>query len=283
MKQVHWYPGHMTKTNRLLKETMSVIDIAFILVDARAPISCYSPVIEELYKNKNKLFIFTKADLADKKILEQHLQMYQDKGYTTLVLDCLRDDVKKKVSKKAREVLKDVISREVDKGMKKHRFRAAVVGVPNVGKSTFINQLVNKRVVNVGNRAGVTKNLQWIRINEEFELLDSPGILWPKFESEHIGYALAACKAIKISILPIDDVVLYLLQYLLDYYPSSIYKIFGEINLDDVENAYAIMNRIYKIKLDGKYLDYERISEKVLNDIHKGKFGRVSWDINEKL
>lgn len=283
MKQVHWYPGHMSKTIRLLKENLSLIDIVFILVDARAPISSMSPVIEELYKDKPKLVIFTKADLADPYYMKKHQLMMEEKKMSVLVVDQFNDNVEKLVLKKALEILEPKIAKEKSKGMIDHKFRCSVVGIPNVGKSTFINRLSGKKAVNVGNKAGVTKNLQWIRINERFELLDTPGMLWPKFENPHTGFALAACKAIKIEILPFDDVCIFIINYLFKHYPDRLFDFYKINQVDDVQGYYELISKKYLFKKIGNEIDYDRVSMQVINDIHNCKLGLLCWDIDESI
>ncbi|MFV0424943.1 MAG: ribosome biogenesis GTPase YlqF [Bacilli bacterium] len=280
---IQWFPGHMAKTRRLLSEISKVLDIAVILLDARCPYSSFSPLIEELFKNKPILIVFTKCDLADPKATLKWKRFYEEKGYNVVSLNLLSDNVIKEINNHADKILEEKIQKELAKGMKRRRMKMVISGIPNVGKSTLINKYTKKKVVNVGNKAGVTKQLQWIRIGDRFELLDSPGILWPKFEDEHIGFALAATKAIKNEILPTDDVAIFILRYLHQVYPEKLLEKYDLDNIDDVVECYEKIGRKFHLIASGNVVDYERVSERILNDAQSVKFENVTWDNYELL
>ncbi len=280
---IQWFPGHMAKTRRLLGEINKVLDIVVILLDARCPYSSFSPLIEEIFKNKPILLVFTKCDLADVAQTNKWMKHYESKGYNVIGLNLLGGSVTKDINKKADDILKAKVEKELAKGMKRRRMKMVISGIPNVGKSTLINKYTKKKVVNVGNKAGVTKQLQWIRVGEKFELLDSPGLLWPKFEDEHIGFALATTKAIKNEILPTDDVAVFILRYLHTYYPDKLLDKYGLDNVEDIVECYEHIGRKFNLIASGNVVDFERVSERILNDAQSGKIESVTWDNYESL
>ncbi len=280
---IQWYPGHMAKTKRLLLEINKVLDIAVILVDARCPYSSFSPLIQEIFSSKSSLIIFTKSDLADTSQTKKWMNYYQELGYRVICLNLLSCDITKTINKECDIVLEEKIQKELKKGMKRRAMKMVVSGIPNVGKSTLINKYTKKKVVNVGNKAGVTKQLQWIRVNEKFEILDSPGLLWPKFEDEHIGFALATTKAIKNEILPIDEVAIFILKYLKDHYSDRLESVYGLSNIDDIVECYEHLGRKFGIVKRGNEVDFDRVSQRILNDAQANKFGSVTWDNYEQI
>ncbi len=280
---IQWFPGHMAKTRRLLTEINKVLDIVVILLDARCPYSSFSPLIEEIFKNKPILVVFTKCDLADKSQTSKWMRYYESKGYNVLGLNLLAGNVTKDINNCADKILEEKVQKELAKGMKRRRMKMVISGIPNVGKSTLINKYTKKKVVNVGNKAGVTKQLQWIRIGDKFELLDSPGLLWPKFEDEHIGFALATTKAIKNEILPTDDIAVFIIKFLHQNYPDKLMERYEIDNVEDIVECYEKIGRKFNLIASGNVVDYERVSERVLNDAQGGKFEEVTWDNFEVL
>ncbi len=275
---IQWFPGHMSKTRRLLTEIRKVVDVAVIILDARCPKSSFSPMIYEIFEHKPVVIIFSKSDLADESQTLKWVEHYRNEGFEVTALNLLQKGVHKKIISLADSVLADKREKEKAKGMKQRRMKMVIAGVPNVGKSTLINRYTNKRVVSVGNKAGVTKQLQWIRVDDKFELLDSPGLLWPKFEEEHTGFALATTKAIKNEILPTDDVAIFILNYLYEYYPHLLEKRYDINNIDNIEEVYEKLGRKFGVLSKGSIVDYERVSEKILNDAQTIAFGKVTWD-----
>ena len=210
---INWFPGHMAKTRREISEKLDLIDIVFEIVDARIPFSSKIKDIDDLIKDKPKIIIMSKKDLCDESKTSKWIKYYEEKGYKVLMFDLMKDNINKLYTA-TDEILKDLNEKRIEKGLKERKYRALVMGIPNVGKSTLINKLTGKRATNVGNKPGVTKVISWIRINDKLELLDTPGILWPKIDDKAVGYKLASFSAIKDEILPKDEVACFILEYM---------------------------------------------------------------------
>ena len=208
---INWYPGHMAKTKREVKERIDLIDIVYEIIDARMPLSSKNNDINDLIKNKPRILIMTKKDLCDLNVTNKWIEYYKKQGYEVVLLDLANNPNMKIIFELTNKLLKDKKEKELNKGINRRKTRALVLGIPNVGKSTFINRLVGKKVTNVGNKPGVTKKLEWIRINNEIELLDTPGILWPKLDNKDIALNLASLSSIKEEILDIEEVAIYML------------------------------------------------------------------------
>lgn len=281
---INWYPGHMAKTKRLIKEKINLIDIVYEIVDARIPYSSKIKDIDTYIGSKPKLLIMTKADLCDQKETKKWVSYYQEKGYEVLILDLEHGNPVNSILKKTKEIMHEKLEYEKQKGMKERKIRALVVGIPNVGKSTLINRMVGKKVANTGNRPGVTKSLDWIRINQEVELLDTPGILWPKFEEETVAYNLASLTAIKEEILPLYDVVVYILNTLFKYYPEKLEERY-KITEIDPEDMVATLDAIGKRRgciIRGGEIDYDRVMSLIMNDIKNGTIREITFDRKEE-
>jgi ribosome biogenesis GTPase A len=279
MKQIHWYPGHMAKTKREIKERLRVIDIVVELRDARAPYSSKNPLIETLTKHKPRMLILNKADLAIKEELVKWQAHYQAKGIPTILLDSLRPNTLKKLLPEIEKVAEPYRQKELARGRINRPIRMMILGIPNVGKSTLINALANKSKLKVKDMPGVTKHLQYIRVNKDLELLDTPGILWPKFEEPEVAKKLALLGAIKDDILPLDDVTIYGFQYL-DRYHSEVFKERYEMDYD-IDDVLTIYDGIAKKRgafLRGKETDYDRVNQLFLHDFRNQKFGDVMLD-----
>lgn len=278
MKQIQWFPGHMAKSIRELKEVIKIVDVVMVIVDARIPYSSMNINLLKLTENKPLLLLFNKMDLADDNILNLWEKYYQNKSFHTLKINANKGiNVNKILPKIKNEVLRDKIESRNKKGLITASFKTVIIGIPNVGKSTLINRLVNKNVLKVENRAGVTKNLKWTRINENFELLDTPGILPPKLE-ENTKYNLAVFGAIKDENLPIDDVCIYLINYLKKYYPNRLNQVYGiDENLEIVELLNSLCEKIGAIFKNKEY-DYDRVYQMLLKDIRSNKLGDVCFE-----
>lgn len=276
MATIQWFPGHMAKAIRQLEENLHVVDIVFELVDARIPEASRNPEIERLIKDKPHLMILTKSDLADPVQTKNWIAHFKKMGLPAISVDSKANITTKTVTKIAQSILGDKLAAEQQKGLKERPIRAITVGIPNVGKSTLLNWLVNKRVAQVGDTPGVTKGQQWLRSSSKLSLLDTPGILWPKFEDEVTGQKLALTGAIKDKRFASDDVALYALHFFRENYPEALpnrYKLSdADLALSDVDLLLAITKKI------GMKDDYDRASERLILDTRKAKLGRYTLD-----
>ena len=275
---VQWYPGHMTKAKRQMQEDIKLIDLIIELVDARVPLSSRNPDIDELGKNKARLILLNKADLADERQNEAWKNFFQAKGFFVVKVDSRSGAGMKAIQAAISEACKEKTERDRKRGIKNRPIRAMVVGIPNVGKSTFINTFAGKACAKTGNRPGVTKGKQWIKLNKSVELLDTPGILWPKFEDQEVGMRLAYVGSIKDDILNMEELSLNLIDFLRQYYPGVLerrYQISEEGKPVEVLEAIARARGCLK---KGEELDYAKASGILFDDFRSGKIGRVTLE-----
>ncbi len=276
---INWYPGHMAKTKRLISEKINQIDIVYEVIDARIPYSSKITDIDQYIKNKPSILIFTKMDLCDLEETKKWMEYYEKKGYTVLGVDLTTTNCTKQIIDMTIKILEGQAIKREQKGLQKRKARVLVVGIPNAGKSTLINRLVGKKAVVVGNKPGVTKNLDWIRINESLELLDSPGILWPKFESNEVAFNLASLTAIKEEVLPLDEVVIYILETLETYYPEILKARYGIEKLnEDIIETLEFIGKKRGCLIRGGEIDYEKVYTVILNDIKDGSIKGITFD-----
>lgn len=273
---INWFPGHMAKAKREIKEKIDLIDIVFEVIDARIPKSSKNNDIEDIIKNKPRILIMTKSDLCDKSITLEWKKYYENKGYKVVLLDLLHDNVNE-IFSVVNELMESINSKRISKGLKPRRVRSLVLGIPNVGKSTLINRLVGKKAVNVGNKPGITKSLEWIRINDKLELLDTPGILWPKFNDSTIAYNLASMTAIKEEILDIEDISIYIIKTMFKLYPDNIISRYGVNDDEDIVNILDGIGKKIGAVRNGE-VDYDRVYIKVLRDLRDGYLGKITFD-----
>ncbi|MBR3264997.1 MAG: ribosome biogenesis GTPase YlqF [Erysipelotrichaceae bacterium] len=273
---INWYPGHMAKARRLMEEQLKLVDIIMELRDARIPAASANPILKELSRNKPVLIILNKADLSDEAANKRWANQFEH----CLIVDSLNENLSKRVVEKVKEILKDKLERAKAKGIRKKALRAMVVGIPNVGKSTFINNIVRKKVAKAENRPGVTKSLQWIRINEDVELLDTPGVLWPKLENQDDARLLALIGSINDDVLDKEDLVYFALNYLRISYPGVINKRY-EVAEDENDLLEAIARKKLWL-LNNNEINREKAVDQLLKDIRSSKIGRISWqDVRE--
>lgn len=275
---INWYPGHMAKTKRLIKENLNLIDIVYEVIDARMPYSSKIIDIEETIKDKPRILIMTKMDLCDLKETNKWIKYYENKGYKVLLVDLENNKNVNKILPLTEEMMEEKFKKQEEKGLIKRRIRALIVGIPNVGKSTLINRLVSKKVVNVGNKPGITKDLNWIRLNEKVELLDTPGILWPKLDNKN-ALNLASLTAIKEEVLPIYDVIEYILRKLEKDYKELLiarYKI-DSIDEDIIDTLEKIGKRFGCI-VKGGVVDYDKVVTLIMNDVKTGIIKNITFD-----
>ncbi len=275
--QINWYPGHMAKTKRLINENINRIDVVYEVIDARIPYSSKIKDIDEYIKNKKRILIMTKYDLCDKIETGKWINYYEEKGYTVITLDLIHDKINKVINI-TKDLMEESFNKRLDKGLSKRKIRVLVVGIPNVGKSTLINRLVNKKVVNTGNKPGVTKQLNWIRVDNELELLDSPGILWPKFDNDTIAFNLASTTAIKEEVLPIDRVVFYIIDFLKKYYPNYLKERYNIDEYEDIVDALDMIGKRRGCLIKGGEVDYDKVYSVVINDIKDGLIKNITFD-----
>lgn len=276
---INWYPGHMAKTKRLIKEQLDLIDIVYELIDARMPLSSKIKDIDDLTKNKPRILIMTKYDLCDKKETDKWIKYYKAKGYNVLPLDLENKPNLKPLFDMTDKLMLCTNQKREQKGMLKRKTKVIIIGIPNVGKSTLINRLVGKKVTSVGNKPGITKQLSWIRINDKLELLDTPGILWPKLDDQKTALNLASLTAIKEEILPLFDVCEYILKTLFKYYPEKLkdrYKI-NELD-DDITITIEKIGKIRGCLIKGGQVDCDKAISIIINDLKNGYFKNITFD-----
>lgn len=274
---INWYPGHMAKTKREIKEKLDLIDMVFEVVDSRIPYSSKNKDIDELVKGKPRVLIMTKKDLCDIEKTNKWVEYYENKGYLVITVDLINNPNIQIIFDKISPIINEINNKRIKKDLKPRRARVLVVGVPNAGKSTLINRLVGKKSTNVGNRPGVTKNLEWIRINDKLELLDTPGILWPKLDDEEVAHNLASMTAIKEEVLDSEDIAIYIINKMLKDYKDNLIT---RYNITETEDIVAILDQIGKKigAFRGGETDYDRVYLKVIKDLQDGYLGRVTFD-----
>ena len=280
---INWYPGHMAKTKREIREKINLIDIIYEVIDARMPISSKIKDIDDLIKDKPRILIMTKYDLCDKKETDKFISYYESLGYKVVPVDLANNKNVKKVLSLSESVSKELNEKRKSKGLKPRNLRALIIGIPNVGKSTLINRLVGKKVAGVGNKPGFTKSLSWIRLNKDIDLLDSPGILWPKLEDQYEARILAIFSSIKEEILNKEDLALFAIDILTKLYKDKLESRYN-IKIENMTNV-EIMEEIAKKRgcvTKGNITDYERISSIILNDIKNNAFKEITLDRIEK-
>lgn len=283
---INWYPGHMKKTKEMVQNNLKLVDVVIELLDARIPLSSKNPQIDELAQNKPRVVVLNKSDLSDKVKLNKWISYYQSKGIKAIPVDTLKGSGVNKIVEECKNVTKEKMDALKEKGRKERAIRVMIVGVPNVGKSSLINKLTGRKSTQTGDRPGVTKGKQWVRLKGNLELLDTPGILWPKFEDQNIALNLAFTRAIKDEILDIDTLGLKFIEKMSEIEPEKLkarYKLdsIGEEPLETME----MIGRKRGFILGKNELDYTRIAKTVLNEFREGKLGQITLetpdDINE--
>lgn len=277
---INWYPGHMAKTKRQIKERIDLVDVVVHVVDARIPKSSFINDINEFTKNKEKILVFSKYDLCDKEETLKWKNFYEKKGYTVILSELNDKNVKNKIVDAVNSLMSNVNLKRKEKGLLPKKAKVMVVGVSNVGKSTLINNLVNKKVQTVGNMPGVTKNINMVKINDKIDLIDTPGVLWPKFDSELTAFNLASMTIIKEEVLPLDEVCVYILSTLNLYYKDILKNVFG-IDYFNEEEIYELYENIGKYKnypKVGGEPDFDRINLFIINSIKNGTLKGITFD-----
>ncbi|AYC29223.1 ribosome biogenesis GTPase YlqF [Paenisporosarcina cavernae] len=276
---IQWFPGHMAKARREVTEKLKLVDIIFELVDARLPLSSRNPMIDEVVGQKVRLLILNKADMADEQETKRWISYFEEQGKRAIAINSLEGKGLQVVTKAAGELLSEKWERMAARGLKPRAIRAMIVGIPNVGKSTLINRLAKKNIAKTGNTPGVTKAQQWIKVGKELELLDTPGILWPKFEDQTVGYKLALTGAIKDTITNMEDLAVYGLHFLHEHYPARLQERYGLTEIDeDLVNVFDHIGKLRRTFAGGGEIDYDAVSELIVRDIRGQQLGRLSFD-----
>lgn len=277
--QVNWYPGHMAKTKREIMEKLNLIDVVYEVIDARMPLSSKIVDIDDLIKDKPRILVMTKYDLCDKVETDKIIKYYENMGYKVVPVDLMSGLNVKKILDYTKEIMNIENKKRESKGMKPRAARALIVGVPNAGKSTLINRLVGKKSAGVGDTPGFTKSLSWIRINKDVELLDSPGILWPKMEDQEAAHILACLSSIKEEILNPDAIAIFILRKLYELYPERLEERYGVVELDeDLIEVYDIIAKRRGALSRGGVADYDKVSNIIIRDLKNGYFGNITFD-----
>lgn len=278
---IQWFPGHMAKAKREIAENLKLVDVVIELVDARAPFSSQNPMLQELVQHKRKIIVLMKRDLADEEITKRWLQYFHNNENNAIAVSVnQKNDITNLISL-VKVTGMEVQQKMIEKGVKPRSVRALIAGVPNVGKSTLINRLANKRIAKIGDRPGITKQQQWIKVRNQFELLDTPGILWPKFEEESIGIKLAIIGTIKYELVPNQDVVAYLLNYLYEHYPHVLKERYELEEINDMWDTFGHIGKKRGALESGGKVNFDKVAEIVLQDFRSGRLGQISLETPE--
>ena len=276
---INWYPGHMAKTKRQISEQLNLIDVVYEVIDARMPKSSKIYDIDDLIKNKKRILIMTKSDLCDTDKTNKFIKYYESLGYKVLLLDLQGCKNLNNLINLTKEVMEDDFIKMAEKGLSRRPIRVLVVGVPNVGKSTLINRLVGQNKAGVGSKAGFTKQLSWIRVNKDIELLDSPGILWPKFEDQKEAHILASLSSIKEEVVDSFDISSFIIRTMYELYPKELEERYGITSIsEDLIEEYDIIARRRGALKKGGLTDYDKVSNIVIQDLQNGRLGKVTFD-----
>lgn len=274
MATIQWFPGHMSKARRQVQESLKFVDFVTVLVDARLPLSSQNPMLTKIIGQKPVLWVLNKADLADSRMTDQWCAHLKSQGHAVLALNAKDSSTTKKVTQAAKSLMADKLARQQERGIQNQTLKTMMIGIPNVGKSTLMNRLAGKKIAQVGNKPGVTKGQQWLRSNKDLELLDTPGILWPKFDDETVALKLALTGAIKDQLLPLDEVTIFGMDYFKTHYPEALSDRFKGIDLEE-DTPTLIMDWAQKL---GFREDYDRFYHLFIKEVRDGKLGRYTLD-----
>jgi len=283
---IQWFPGHMTRARRQIQDKLKLIDLAVELLDARIPLSSRNPMIDDILLNKPRLIVLGKSDLADPRETEAWIERFKYEGHECIAVDASTGTRVGEIPDLARKLMQEKIDRQIAKGMNPRAVRALIVGIPNVGKSTLINRLAGRNIAITGDRPGVTKGQQWIKVGKEMELLDTPGILWPKFDDQIVGYRLAMTGAIKEQILDIEDIAFYATRELINRYWDTLVERYGieeerPFDTEQADEVVRIMEAIGRKRgclISGGRVDLEKTSGIILRELRAGKLGRLTLE-----
>lgn len=280
MTNINWYPGHMVKTRRQIKEYMKLVDVVYEIVDARMPFSSRIKDIDEIVGSKPRIIVMTKIDLCDINETDKWVKYYEKQGHKVILLDLSKNTSLKNLIDLTYEIAKPLIDKRKQKGLKLRKIRTMIIGIPNVGKSTLINRLVGRKATKIGNRPGITTSIDWIRINDNLELLDTPGILWPRLDNKVVALNLASLTAIKEEVLPYDEVALHILKMLSKYYPEKLeerYEVFN-IDFEDIVPTLDLIGKRRGCLIKGGEIDYDKVVNIIINDVKNGAIKNITFD-----
>ncbi|MGL5979011.1 MAG: ribosome biogenesis GTPase YlqF [Erysipelotrichaceae bacterium] len=276
---INWFPGHMTKAKREMQEKLKMVDMVIELRDARIPNASKNPLIDDLIQNKSRLIVLTKIDKAEDAKTRAWVKHLSNEHTKVITVNTLKDNVVAIVTAASKELMKPMIDRQIRKGIRPRPIRAMVVGVPNVGKSTLINRIAKRKAAQTADRPGVTRALQWVKINNDLELLDTPGVLWPKFEEYEVGMLLAISGAIRDEILPLEEVSAYAMEYMAKHYAENLAQRYSiEVDLDPYVNFERIAHA-RKFYAANKEVDMKRTIETFLREVRDDMCGNVTWEL----
>ena len=285
MNNIQWYPGHMTKTRRMMEENISLVDIVIELVDARIPYSSKNPDLDTLAKNKHRILLLNKCDLADERATDIWQEYFEKQGFRVIRINALKGNGLGEVTETARSLMKEKIEKLKARGRINVPIRSMIVGIPNVGKSTFINKYVGKVTAKTGDKPGVTRGKQWIKLKKDFELLDTPGILWPKFEDQQVGLKLAFTGAINDDILDPENMAIAFINHMISRNPDCLRNRY-QITFDTIEEPHVILEKIAMargFKKKGDEPDLERAGKILMDEYRGGKLGRLTLELPEDI
>lgn len=280
---INWYPGHMFKTQKEIKSMINLVDLVIEIRDARAVISTTNPDIESLTEGKPKIIVLSKVDLADKNTTKNWINYYREQNINCIDVDILHNKNVKNIRLQVNSLMKDKLDKYKSKGVKNYTLRCMILGIPNVGKSSLINKISNDKIAKVGNRPGITKSKQWIKTSWGIDLLDTPGILWPKFDSMKIGMNLVYIGSIKDEILDLQDVCYNMLRFLIENYRGNLESTYKVEVSDNISDSMDIIGNKLGCLSKGNMIDYERLSRIIINDFRSGKIGNISLESPEDI
>lgn len=276
---IQWFPGHMAKARREVEDKIKLVDLVIELVDARAPQSSQNPMLRKIIAKKPKLMILMKRDLADEKETKKWVEYFEKQNQYVIAINANEQSHINDVIQTAKQIGKEALQKDRERGIQTRPVRAMILGIPNVGKSTLINRLANKRIAKVGDRPGITRHQLWIKIEKDFELLDTPGILWPKFKDEQVGLKLAAIGTIKDKVLHLQDVTAHMITYLQHHYSDSLTKRYGiEQDETDMWEIFEKIGRQHGALESGGKVNFDQVANIVLRDLRSGRLGRITLE-----
>ncbi|RIU96387.1 ribosome biogenesis GTPase YlqF [Oceanobacillus picturae] len=280
---IQWFPGHMAKARREVEEKLKLVDFVMELVDARAPLSSQNPMLQQVLQQKSKMVVLMKKDLADNRQTEEWISYFKEQSIPAIAINVNDKSDIKKVIQLAKDLGQEKLDKLIKKGIHPRPSRAMIVGIPNVGKSTLINRLANKKIAKTGDRPGVTKQQLWIKVKKDFELLDTPGILWPKFEDELVGYRLAAIGTIKDQLLSMQDIVAFVISYLQKHYPERLEERYTiDREMTDMWEIFEAIGKQRGALESGGSVNFEKVSDLVIRDLRTGRLGNITLENPEE-